>query len=140
LSNITGSYTYNSYAIPTINTRRTQSTIELADGDSFVISGLLSESDKESLSKVPFAGDIPILGAFARNSQTEREKSELVVFATVKLVKPISATENYQIPTPQFHKTSVNKLFFNVGVADEHKDRLTRDEGREFISRGGFVR
>lgn len=140
LSNITGSYTYNSYAIPTINTRRTQSTIELADGDSFVISGLLTESDKESLSKVPFAGDIPILGAFARNSQTEREKSELVVFATVKLVKPISATENYQIPTPRFHKTSVNKLFFNVGVADEHKDRLTRDEGREFISRGGFVR
>lgn len=140
LSNVTGSYTYNSYSIPTMNTRRTQSTIELADGDSFVIGGLLSESDRESLSKVPYAGDIPILGAFARSSQAEREKSELVVFATVKLVKPLSAAESYKLPVPQFHKTSVDKLFFNVGVANEHKDRLERSEGRNFISRGGFVR
>lgn len=140
LSNVTGSYTYNSYSIPTINTRKTQSTIELADGDSFVIGGLLSESDKESLSKVPYAGEIPILGAFARSSQAEREKSELVVFATVKLVKPVSAAESYKLPVPQFHKTSVDKLFFNVGVAAEHNDRLEKNEGRNFISRGGFVR
>lgn len=115
LSNVTGSYTYNSYSIPTINTRRTQSTIELADGDSFVIGGLLSESDRESLSKVPFVGDIPILGALARSSQTEREKSELVVFATVKLVKPVSANNSHQLPVPQFHKTSVDKLFLTLG-------------------------
>ncbi|ROU17659.1 tight adherence secretin RcpA [Kluyvera ascorbata] len=140
LSNVTGSYTYNSYAIPTINTRKTQSTIELADGDSFVIGGLLSESDRESLSKVPYAGDIPILGAFARSSQTEREKSELVVFATVKLVKPIPASENYKLPVPEFHKTTVDKLFFNVGVADEHNDELDKNEGIGFISRGGFIR
>lgn len=140
LSNVTGSYTYNSYAIPTINTRRTQSTIELADGDSFVIGGLLSESDRETLSKVPYAGDIPILGAFARSSQSEREKSELVVFATVKLVKPMSATDSYKLPIPQFHRTSVDKLFFNIGVADEHNDRLDKDAGRNFISRGGFIR
>ena len=140
LSNVTGSYTYNSYAIPTINTRRTQSTIELADGDSFVIGGLLTESDRETLSKVPYAGDIPILGAFARNSQTEREKSELVVFATVKLVKPISASDNYQIPVPQFNKTSVGKLFLNVGVSEGHKNELDKDEGQGFISRGGFIR
>ncbi|MGZ0800245.1 type II and III secretion system protein family protein [Kluyvera ascorbata] len=140
LSNVTGSYTYNSYAIPTINTRKTQSTIELADGDSFVIGGLLSESDRESLSKVPYAGDIPILGAFARSSQTEREKSELVVFATVKLVKPIPASENYKLPVPEFHKTTVDKLFSNIGVADEHNDELDKNEGIGFISRGGFIR
>ncbi|WP_410794977.1 type II and III secretion system protein family protein [Kluyvera sichuanensis] len=140
LSNVTGSYTYNSYSIPTINTRRTQSTIELADGDSFVIGGLLSETDRESLSKVPYVGDIPILGAFARSSQSEREKSELVVFATVKLVKPVSASESYKLPVPQFHRTSVDKLFFNVGVAEEHKDRLENNDGRGFISHGGFIR
>lgn len=140
LSNVTGSYTYNSYAIPTINTRKTQSTIELADGDSFVIGGLLSESDRETLSKVPYAGDIPILGAFARSSQTEREKSELVVFATVKLVKPISAADSYKLPVPEFHKTTIDKLFFNVGVANEHTDKLDKDEGIGFISRGGFIR
>ncbi|MFP5595621.1 type II and III secretion system protein family protein [Kluyvera sp. 142486] len=140
LSNVTGSYTYNSYAIPTMNTRRTQSTIELADGDSFVIGGLLSESDRESLSKVPYAGDIPILGAFARSSQTEREKNELVVFATVKLVKPVSATESYKLPVPKFHRTSVDKLFFNVGVADDHINRLEDNDARGFISRGGFIR
>lgn len=138
LSNVTGSYTYNSYSIPTINTRRTQSTIELADGDSFVIGGLLSETDRESLSKIPFAGDIPVLGAFARSSQTEREKSELVVFATVKLVKPTSSLNDSQLPIPQFHKTSVEKLFFNTDVAQEHKDRLESDS-KTFISNGGFI-
>lgn len=138
LSNVTGSYTYNSYSIPTINTRRTQSTIELADGDSFVIGGLLSETDRESLSKIPFAGDIPVLGAFARSSQTGREKSELVVFATVKLVKPTSSLNDSQLPVPQFHKTSVEKLFFNTGVADEHKDRLENDD-KTFLSNGGFI-
>lgn len=62
LSSVTGSYAYNDYQIPTMRTRRSSSTIELADGDSFVIGGLLSEADKESLTKVPFIGDIPVLG------------------------------------------------------------------------------
>lgn len=140
LSSVTGSYAYNDYQIPTMRTRRSSSTIELADGDSFVIGGLLSEADKESLTKVPFIGDIPILGALARSSMTERNKSELVVFATVNLVKPQPESSAKNIPLPSFRRSSVEKLFFNVGVDQKmREDRLNNDAGR-FLEQGGFAR
>lgn len=140
LSSVTGSYAYNDYQIPTMRTRRSSSTIELADGDSFVIGGLLSEADKESLTKVPFIGDIPVLGALARSSMTERSKSELVVFATVNLVKPQPEAAARKMSLPSFHRSSVEKLFFNVGVDQKmREDRLNSDAGR-FLEQGGFAR
>ncbi|EJR0220672.1 type II and III secretion system protein family protein [Raoultella planticola] len=140
LSSVTGSYAYNDYQIPTMRTRRSSSTIELADGDSFVIGGLLSEADKESLTKVPFIGDIPVLGALARSSMTERSKSELVVFATVNLVKPQAEAAARKMSLPSFRRSSVEKLFFNVGVDQKmREDRLNSDAGR-FLEQGGFAR
>lgn len=140
LSSVTGTYAYNDYQIPTMRTRRSSSTIELADGDSFVIAGLLSEADKESLTKVPFIGDIPVLGALARSSNTERSKSELVVFATVNLVKPLPAASARDISLPSFRRSSIEKLFFNVGVDQKmREDRLNNDAGR-FLEQGGFAR
>lgn len=140
LSSVNGSYAYNDYQIPTMRTRRSSSTIELADGDSFVIGGLLSEADKESLTKVPFIGDIPVLGALARSSMTERSKSELVVFATVNLVKPQSEAAARNMSLPSFRRSSVEKLFFNVGVDQKmREERLNSDAGR-FLEQGGFAR
>lgn len=140
LSSVTGSYAYNDYQIPTMRTRRSSSTIELADGDSFVIGGLLSEADKESLTKVPFIGDIPVLGALARSSMTERSKSELVVFATVNLVKPQPEAVAHKMSLPSFRRSSVEKLFFNVGVDQKvREERLNSDAGR-FLEQGGFAR
>lgn len=140
LSSVTGSYAYNDYQIPTMRTRRSSSTIELADGDSFVIGGLISEADKESLTKVPFIGDIPVLGALARSSMTERSKSELVVFATVNLVKPQSEAAARNMSLPSFRRSSVEKLFFNVGVDQKmREERLNSDAGR-FLEQGGFAR
>ncbi|EFB5188748.1 type II and III secretion system protein family protein [Escherichia albertii] len=126
LSNINGSYTYNSYSIPTISTRKTSSTIELADGDSFVISGLLSNSDRESLSKIPFIGDIPILGAIARSVQKDKEDTELVVFATVKLVNPVKSDKYIYQPNKEDY--SVDELFFNYKRNDEKNKRNMTDK------------
>lgn len=141
LSSITGTYGYNDYQIPILRTRRSSSTIELADGDSFVIGGLLSESDRESLTKVPFIGDIPILGALARSSATERNKSELVVFATVNLVKPQPESSARKIAIPSFRRSSVDKLFFNVGVDQKtREDRLNNNDAGRFLEQGGFAR
>ncbi|MDF7680857.1 pilus assembly protein N-terminal domain-containing protein [Enterobacteriaceae bacterium ESL0689] len=139
LSSVTGSYSYNEYQVPMLRTRRSVSTIELADGDSFVIGGLLSESDRESLTKVPFIGDIPILGALARHSGTDRNKTELVVFATVNLVKP-HPKSSANIRLPAFRRTSSDKLFFNVGVDSKvRENRLEGNAGR-FLEQGGFAR
>lgn len=132
------------YTVPMFKTRKTSSTIELADGDSFAIAGLLNESDIESLSKIPFAGDIPILGALARNTSLTRKKTELMVFATVNLVKPTTSSANIELPS--FKKTSMSKLFFNVGVNQQTREnRLNNNnqlshDSEVFLNRGGFAK
>ncbi|WP_114192326.1 type II and III secretion system protein family protein [Edaphovirga cremea] len=138
LSSVTGSYAYNDYQVPTMRTRKSSSTIELGDGDSFVLGGLLSEEDKESLTKVPFIGDLPILGALARSSSTERSKSELVVFATVNLVKPTSSARQIQIPL--YKRTSTERLFFNVGVNKEVREGRLSSDASSFMAQGGFAK
>lgn len=78
-------------SVPGILTRRLETTIELGDGESFVIGGLVSQNMVDNVDKLPFLGDIPILGAFFRSSRFAREDRELVIIATPTLVKPISA-------------------------------------------------
>lgn len=144
ISSMDGTYGSDEFSIPKFKTRRTSSTIEVADGDSFAIAGLLDEQDIESLSKIPFIGDIPILGAIARNATTERTKTELMVFATVNLVKPTSSSANIELPS--FRKTNTNKLFFNVGVDKQtREDRLNKNtqlnhDSEVFLNRGGFAK
>ncbi|KMV66888.1 hypothetical protein AI29_16200, partial [bacteria symbiont BFo2 of Frankliniella occidentalis] len=83
----------NELLLPAIKSRKSRTTIELADGESFVLAGLLSESEKEVLKKIPYIGDIPVLGAFFRSTSSQRERTELVVVATVNLVRPISSSQ-----------------------------------------------
>ncbi|POT57844.1 tight adherence secretin RcpA [Citrobacter amalonaticus] len=138
VSSVTGTYAYNTYQIPTLRTRKSNSTIELGDGDSFAIGGLLNESDLETLTKVPFIGDIPILGALGRRAGSERSKTELVVFATVNLVKPISSGE--KIALPKFNKTSSTKLFFNVDVDEKTRGNRLNNDTAEFLDQVGFAK
>ncbi|EHI7576256.1 tight adherence secretin RcpA [Salmonella enterica] len=138
VSSVTGTYGYNNYQIPTLKTRKSNSTIELADGESFAIGGLLNEADKEALTQVPFIGDIPVLGALGRRTSTERTKTELVVFATVNLVKPVSSSQRIEIPS--FQRTSSSKLFFNVGVNDKARDNRLENEVVTFLDKVGFTR
>ncbi|PHI29939.1 type II and III secretion system protein family protein [Budvicia aquatica] len=138
VSSVTGTYAYNTYQIPTLRTRKSNSTIELGDGDSFAIGGLLNESDLETLTKVPFIGDIPILGALGRRAGSERSKTELVVFATVNLVKPTSSGE--RIALPSFKKTSSSKIFFNVGVDEKTRNNRLNDDTVEFLDQVGFAK
>lgn len=139
-SSVSGKYSFSDYDIPTLNTRRVKSTIELKDGDSFIISGLISEQDVESLVKIPFIGDIPILGALARSTSTSRSKTELVVFATVNLVNPPDSFQDAYIPS--FERTDFRNLFFNY--KNNHDKQGSREfpftnESTEFLGRVGFL-
>ncbi|WP_431810128.1 type II and III secretion system protein family protein [Jejubacter sp. L23] len=139
LSSASGSYGYNDYHIPTMRTRRSSSTIELADGDSFIIGGLLSEEDKEALTKIPFLGDIPILGALARSAHTERNKRELVVFATVNLVKPVPASSK-RIRLPIYRRSTIEQLFLNVGIDKDMRENRLSNDANMFMEQGGFAK
>lgn len=76
--------------IPGISTRRADTTVELGDGESFVIGGLVSRTTVSNLDKVPLLGDLPIIGAFFRGMTYSQQEKELVIIVTPKLVQPIA--------------------------------------------------
>ncbi|KLV04164.1 pilus assembly protein CpaC [Photobacterium aquae] len=120
--------------VPQLATRKAMTTVELADGESFVLGGLMSSNDLEQLQKVPLIGDLPILGAAFRKSVTERKKTELLIVATVNLVKPVSPEA---IQLPYIKKTSTLSRLFNVRNTSkgDQADALAID----LLSRGGFI-
>ncbi|MDT9598457.1 type II and III secretion system protein family protein [Sphingosinicella rhizophila] len=91
--------------IPALTTRRTETTVELGSGQSFMISGLLSNSGNNSTAKTPFLGNLPILGALFKSNSFQRNETELVVVVTPYLVKPVNAgdialpTDGFAFPT-----------------------------------------
>lgn len=80
----------NSVPVPAISTRRADTTVELGDGESFIIGGLVSRSTTSNVDKVPLLGDIPVLGAFFRQNSYQMNEKELVIVVTPRLVKPIA--------------------------------------------------
>jgi pilus assembly protein CpaC len=83
--------------VPALTVRRTDTSIALADGESFVISGLISTRNASQVNKFPGLGDVPILGAFFRDNSINREERELLMIVTPHLVQPLAA--NAQLPT-----------------------------------------
>lgn len=77
-------------AVPALTVRRTETSIELGDGESFVISGLVSNNLTANVDKVPGLGDIPILGAFFKSVTYDRSERELIMVVTPHLVRPIA--------------------------------------------------
>ena len=77
--------------VPALTIRRVKTEVELADGQSFIIGGLLDNRETENFSKIPFIGDIPILGKFFQSMQRTFTNTELIVIVTPELVNPIEA-------------------------------------------------
>ncbi|USD67756.1 pilus assembly protein N-terminal domain-containing protein [Vibrio sp. SCSIO 43136] len=129
VSSVDKTYSGDNNFMPAIRTRKAETTLELKDGESFVIGGLMSSEEVEGLSKIPGAGDIPVLGALFRNSATKREKRELIIVATVNRVKPQHASE---IQLPSMQPTSTFKRLF--GLSETPKYQVTYD----LLNHGGF--
>jgi pilus assembly protein CpaC len=79
------------FTIPAISVRRVKTEVELQDGQSFAIGGLLDNRDTETYDKIPFLGDIPILGKFFQSIQRTKTNTELIVIVTPEIVAPIPA-------------------------------------------------
>jgi pilus assembly protein CpaC len=86
------------FTVPAISTRRTETEIELKDGQSFGIAGLLDNRAQVQLSKVPGIGDIPILGNFFRSRSINRSDSELLVMVTPRIVDPVQMNSPQPVP------------------------------------------
>jgi pilus assembly protein CpaC len=91
--------------IPSLNTRAASTTVEMRDGESFAIAGLLQDDFRNSIGQVPWLGDLPVLGALFRSASYNRQQSELVIIVTAHLVTPtrgealVLPTDRVAIPT-----------------------------------------
>jgi pilus assembly protein CpaC len=102
----------NGFVIPGISTRRARTTVELRDGQSFAIAGLLQSDFSDQVQQIPGLSDIPILGALARDSQFQRKETELVIIITPRLVQP-APPEALAAPTDGFVPPSDADIFVN---------------------------
>jgi type IV pilus assembly protein PilQ len=72
---------------PQINTRNADTEVIIRDGETLVIGGLIDEQTQQSINKVPLLGDIPVLGMFFRNSFDQKNRTELLIFLTPRIVR-----------------------------------------------------
>jgi pilus assembly protein CpaC len=85
--------TFNGFVIPAISTRRAETDVELGEGQSFVVAGLLDNRDTESLSKLPFLGDIPVLGALFKSKTIKKSRTDLIMLVTPEVTQPLGPND-----------------------------------------------
>jgi len=128
----TTSVTTGGISVPGLKVRRARATVELRDGESFTLAGLLKDDYQNTVNQFPFAGDIPILGALFRSTGYQRDQTELVIVVTPHLVTP---RRGYAAaPTDHFVPPSDFELFVlgaqrgsGVNIAPEDRALLSAD-------------
>lgn len=105
--------------LPSITTRRASTTVQLRDGESFAIGGLIKSNVTESIKALPLLGELPVLGALFRSTAFQKEQSELLFVVTPRLVKPTLARP--ALPTDNFKQPTRIELFMDGQL--EGKDK-----------------
>ncbi len=129
---------FSGYVAPGLTTRRATTTIELKDGQSFAVAGLLRENIVEDVQKFPILGDIPILGALFRSERFQKYETELIIVVTPKLVKPLDMARR-SLPT-DFYVEPDDYEFFLEGRLEGRPNRAPKGlAGQMDGSFGHFV-
>ena len=98
--------------LPSFTTRRASTTVQLMDGQSFAIGGLIKNNTTTNIKAFPILGEIPILGALFRSTDFQKDKTELIFIVTPHLVKPLPNSA-YRLPTDRYVDPSRSDLFLN---------------------------
>jgi pilus assembly protein CpaC len=126
--------------MPSLNTRRAETTVDLASGQSFAIAGLMQNSSSQSATRMPALGTVPVLGALFRSNSFKRGQSELVVIVTPVIVSPtsgraVSTPIDQFIPPNDFERIVLGR-FQGSKKVDQVQNRLGQ---RRLIGPSGFV-
>lgn len=113
------------FIIPALTTRRVSTVVELADGQSFAIAGLLNDEYRQTVRKYPLLGDIPILGVLFRSNEFRKNETELIVIVTPRLVKPLDKTKQ-TLPTDKYVEPN-DFEFYLLGRLEGKKRPLGTD-------------
>lgn len=127
-----GAIKMNGFDVPSLTIRRTETTVELGSGESFMIAGLMSNKALGLIDKTPGVGDVPIIGNLFKSDSFRRGETELVIMITPYLVKPVNAND-IRLPTDAFRSGSdVQRVFMNQtadGVTGGQRPMPTRRDG-----------
>jgi pilus assembly protein CpaC len=85
----TNGVSISGFTVPALTTRKVNTEVELAEGQSFAIGGLLDNRETKNLSKIPYIGDIPVLGKLFQSIKTDKQNTELIVIVTPEIVNPL---------------------------------------------------
>jgi len=108
---VSGSNLTGQTILPLITTRRASTTVQMRDGESFAIGGLLQDNARGTLKALPGAGEVPVLGTLFRSTQYQQDLTELVFIITPHLVQPMQ-TRDYPLPTDSFSTPDPLSLYF----------------------------
>lgn len=109
------------FRVPALRTRSTRTTIELGDGQSFVLAGLMYSASGNIEDRIPGIGDLPIIGSFFKRTQNSRERQELIIVATPRLVSPMEPGQVPKLPGEgQLYDANLGKNLLNVETLEDH--------------------
>jgi pilus assembly protein CpaC len=120
-----GAVKLKDFVIPALTTRRAETTVELASGQSFAIAGLIQNNQRIDADKVPGLGDIPILGELFKSDRFQRQESELVILVTPYIVQPVSAPRMAAPTDATTGAEGSQKLAYGSGTATPAGDQPT---------------
>jgi pilus assembly protein CpaC len=103
-------YESDSFSVSAFKKRSTSTTVEMRDGESFAIAGLLQDDFTDLSSQIPWLGDVPVLGALFRSAEFERKQTELVIIITPHLVSPVKG-QALALPTDRVKPPTESDLF-----------------------------
>ncbi|SPH20543.1 Type II secretion system protein D [Ascidiaceihabitans donghaensis] len=106
----TNGFSVNGFEIDAFSRRETSTTVEMRDGESFAIAGLLQDDFTDDNSQLPWLGDVPVLGALFRSASYQRQQTELVIIITAHLVSPTRG-EALSLPTDRIKPPTEKDLF-----------------------------
>jgi pilus assembly protein CpaC len=117
-----GAVTLSEVTAPAFLTRKAETTVELASGQSFAIAGLLDNNQDQTVNKFPFLGDIPILGPLFRSTEFQNGQSELVVIVTPYIVKPGMNEQQMALPTDGYSPPSESERLLEMRTSSGDPD------------------
>lgn len=134
----TTSVTTSGFSVNAFKRRETSTTVEMRDGESFAIAGLLQDDFRDLNGQVPWLGDIPIIGALFRSAEYQRAQSELVIIVTPHLVTPTRG-EALALPTDRVKIPSEKDLFLFGDVGGKQKGAAGEVARQDFSGSYGYV-
>lgn len=107
----TNSVSFDGFVVPGLSVRRTETTVELRDGQSFAIAGLLQNSYSNDARNTPWLSGVPVLGSLFSSKRFERNETELVIIITPRLVEPASSIDELHTPYDTVDEPNQKEFF-----------------------------